>query len=311
MPADPESNPTRSLLDLASHRYGIFTSRDLLERELSRDVLRRLVREGIVTREGCGIYRAGGSPPDEHQRRLIALICTRGILSHQSAARFWGWTEAALLPMHVTVPRNQRTPRLDWLAVHTVRRDLRGQYIDRDEVRVTKPLWTLLDLAAAPVGDQPLTNFQNHCLASRLFTWAALERFAGAQRPQGPGVTRLRRLVATSADVESLAEARLLETLSRAGIEPPVTQYRLFSPAGQFIARLDNAWPARKTGLEMDGYRYHSSHRAFVADRDRHNRVTAAGWMLLHTTPDEVEHNPARLIRDVNATLARTPAISA
>ncbi len=308
MATEPERNPTRAILTLGSSSHGIFMIHELQEQGLSRDVLRRLVRQGVVVHECRGIYRLAGSAPDERQRRVLAVLGSRGVLSHQSAARFWGWTDCGSVPAHVTVPRNQRTPRLDDVVVHSVRRDLRAHYIERDGIRVMKPLWTVLDLAAIPVEVEQLRGFQNHCLASRLFGWATLERFVRAQSAGTPGIGRLRRLVAASADVESVAEAKLLDVLRGAGVEPPVTQYRLCTSSGRFIARLDNAWPRRRTGLEMDGYRYHASHAAFVADRDRHNRVTAAGWMLLHTTPDEVEHNPARLIRDLTDTLARPTA---
>jgi very-short-patch-repair endonuclease len=76
----------------------------------------------------------------------------------------------------------------------------------------------------------------------------------------------------------------------------------------RFLGRVDKAWPARHVALEIDGYRYHSNARTFVHDRERGNRIVAAGWALLRTTPASLRDAPHQVISDVKAALAGSSA---
>jgi very-short-patch-repair endonuclease len=84
-----------------------------------------------------------------------------------------------------------------------------------------------------------------------------------------------------------------------------VAQHRIFDDAG-FVARVDFADPDLKLAIEYDGL-WHGERTAFLADRSRLNRLTAAGWVVLHVTADDLRH-PERLIALIVAMRARRMA---
>lgn len=87
-----------------------------------------------------------------------------------------------------------------------------------------------------------------------------------------------------------------------AGVPAPVSQYVIRDAAGGFLARVDLAWPDRRVALEYDGV-WHADAVQLRADRRRLNRLTAAGWIILHVTADRLHHDLDRIIRDL-ATVA-------
>ncbi|HXY43642.1 MAG TPA: hypothetical protein VEH29_05615 [Acidimicrobiales bacterium] len=172
---------------------------------------------------------------------------------------------------------------------------------------MTRPLRTVLDVSSELLDDAQLQGFLNYCVSERLLTVRTLERFLATKRRGVGGLTRLRRLVAATCGVDSLAEAELIGLLVAAGVERPVSQFAVRHD-GRFLGRVDLAWPARRVALELDGYRYHSDVRTFVSDRERGNRIVASGWVLLRTTPASLRQAPASVISDVKAALGRATA---
>jgi very-short-patch-repair endonuclease len=69
--------------------------------------------------------------------------------------------------------------------------------------------------------------------------------------------------------------------------------------------KADFLW--RKEGLvaETDGYRLHSSHRAFEHDRMRDGRLTVAGFTVVRLTWRQLTQEPDRVLSTVKKLLAR------
>jgi very-short-patch-repair endonuclease len=61
-----------------------------------------------------------------------------------------------------------------------------------------------------------------------------------------------------------------------------VRQYKV----GQY--RLDFALPRQMIGIELDGYRTHSSTRAIASDRQRQRWLEAQGWYIIRFGGQEV-----------------------
>jgi hypothetical protein len=93
-------------------------------------------------------------------------------------------------------------------------------------------------------------------------------------------------------------ETRVRFLFGREGLPPPVAQFRVFDEEG-FIARVDFAYPELKIAIEYDGL-WHGERTAFLDDRRRLNRLTDAGWIVLHVTVDDLRH-PERLAARVRA----------
>ena len=126
---------------------------------------------------------------------------------------------------------------------------------------------------------------------------------ACAARRTGPG-SRRAQAVCAAADglAESPQETRLRLVVVRSALPDPVAQYRVYS-AGRFVARVDFGWPAHRLALEYDGL-WHAEPGQFRRDRERLNRLTAAGWRVVFVTAADLRH-PDRLLARLAAELAR------
>jgi very-short-patch-repair endonuclease len=81
---------------------------------------------------------------------------------------------------------------------------------------------------------------------------------------------------------ESPQESRLRVRLVLAGLPRPVTQHEIRHD-GRFVARADLAWPQWRVAVEYDGA-WHDDSERFHRDRERLNRMQAAGWVVLLIT---------------------------
>ena len=101
-------------------------------------------------------------------------------------------------------------------------------------------------------------------------------------------------------------ESRLRLVLIAGRLPWPVTQYKVTSPDGTFVARLDLAYPEHRLGIEYEGD-HHRSRYTYQHDLRRMNALHASGWTVLRFGAADVYRHPRRVIETVRAALA-TPA---
>lgn len=105
-----------------------------------------------------------------------------------------------------------------------------------------------------------------------------------------------------AAEADGLAgspqETRLRLLFSREGLPAPIAQFRVFGDDG-FIARVDFACPELKLAIEYDGA-WHGEREHFAKDRQRLNRLVAAGWTVLRATAEDLR-NPRALAARIRA----------
>ncbi|MCU1616426.1 MAG: uncharacterized protein JWO98_3966, partial [Frankiales bacterium] len=108
-------------------------------------------------------------------------------------------------------------------------------------------------------------------------------RAAAAALPRCSG-SRQARTAAALADglAESPQETRLRLLLRGSGLPLPVAQHRV-TDDGRFVARVDFAYPGQRLAIEYDGV-WHGEPGQFARDRQRLNRLLAAGWRVLFVT---------------------------
>jgi predicted transcriptional regulator of viral defense system/very-short-patch-repair endonuclease len=281
---------------------GRVTREDAVRLGINPDVLTRLARAGALERVRRGSYVLPGARLEGPGAARLAAVELGAAVSHRSALQLYAvdtsrW--AAPLESHVTVEGYAKRSSPSWVVVHRTRH-LRAADLSRVHgTDVTSPSRTLVDVSAPAAGfsNDQLVECLDHLVSARYLTVAGLHAYL-RRAPRLPGIGRLRALLEQiGADrVESSAERRLLRLLHEAGLPGPVTQYRLYDGKGGFVARIDAAWPAHKTAVEMDGYRYHSGTRAFRDDRERGNRIQAEGWTLYRTTPAAVADGAPELV---------------
>ncbi|MGY2079747.1 endonuclease domain-containing protein [Modestobacter sp. SYSU DS0657] len=232
-------------------------------------------------------------------RAAVALLLPDDVVTGVSAAVLWGLPLAGA-DEDVEVTR--------WRGSHPVRvRGLRVRRAELEEkhvvwqrgVHLTTPEATAVRLAGAlPLDDAVAAVDQMVVLAG-----ADLDEvrwLAGAA--MGPGCRRARQAVALADGLaESPQETRLRLILGRSGLPAPVAQYRV-TDRGRFVARVDFAWPEQRVALEYDGL-WHAEPGQFARDRERLNRLTAAGWRVVFVTSADLR-NPGRLVARIAAALA-------
>jgi very-short-patch-repair endonuclease len=271
-----------------------------------------VVRQGLLTRKQLrsaawvrvrqDVY-ADASLPLTHRLLVsaVGLVLPMGAgFTGRSAAVLWGVPDVARAddPVEVVLPGEQRWNAGSGVRVRTL---LPGQRLARCG------LWRLLPRAETAAD---LIRFGDRdeavVLLDRLVQagLAPLEEVRGAvaSLPRCRGSAQASQ-VARLADglAESPQETRLRLVLHRAGM-PPVAQYRVHDRYG-FVARVDFAYPEARLAIEYDGL-WHAERRAFIDDRRRLNRLTAAGWLVVHVTVEDLRR-PEVLIARVQALRAQ------
>lgn len=288
LPMDPatfgfgsEMHPISALERLG----GAGTRRAILALTTEAD-LQRLCASGDVVRDARGRYALPGA--EESVRAANALT---GVVSHTSAARFWGW-ELKKVPdlPHVTVPRNRRLVRQGLVVPHW--NDLSDS--DIRSPGVTSVERTVKDCLASLPFDEALA-VADSALRHGAMTPATMIRLA--RELAGPGSARARR-AAGAADrrsdnpFESVLRAQALD----AGLAV-VPQVRITAPG--FFARPDLVDVERRIVLEADSHTWHSSRSALRHDCRRYNELVLLGWTVLRFTWEDVMFHPEVVRRDL------------
>jgi hypothetical protein len=170
------------------------------------------------------------------------------------------------------------------------------------------PLQVMIDLATI-LGDDRWEQANESALHRKLFSVddeLALVSELAARRV--PGVARMRRVLALRPPGAPPTESRL-ETIAvqiarrAAGVPEPTRQFVVRTDDGDFVARLDLAWPDLGGFLELDGL----GHRGQpVYDASRESAVVAAtGWLCNRMTWREAYNNVEWAARRMSAFIAQ------
>ena len=60
---------------------------------------------------------------------------------------------------------------------------------------------------------------------------------------------------------------------------------------------VDFHWPRHRLAVEVDGYAFHRTRRAFERDRERDALLAAAGWVTRRFSHRQIVHRPDEVIR--------------
>jgi very-short-patch-repair endonuclease len=286
-PAVPPSLRTRVFRGSAAVRDGLLTPAQL--------------RSSAWRRLFPGVYLHRDVPVTHALRAHAAarIVVPGAVVTGRSAATLRGVPLAGPGDeVELTVPPGRHPVRVTGLRVHRTR--LPGDQVDlRSGVRLTSPDATAVELAGRLLLEDAVVAVDQ--LASGGPAALPLVR-EFADRATGPGSRRARRACALADGLaESPQETRLRLLIRRSGLPAPVAQHRVLD-RGRFVARVDLGWPDQRVALEHDGL-WHAEPGQFARDRERLDRLTAAGWRVVHVTAADL-HRPGRLVARVAAALA-------
>lgn len=294
---------------MARLQRGLITRRQLLAIGIGDDSIHRSLRAGRLHRWGRGVYAAGhlSDGPLLAETRAVLLCGEGAVLSHQSAARLW-----KLLPpessdglMHVTVP-GQHGVRCRGLCLHRSTTLAPGDVRAQHGLPLTAVTRTLLDLAEV-VDTSQLHDALDEALVQRLVSRPMLAATAAAARGRH-GAQRLRAALGrhtVSHNLRSEAERRLLELIRAAELPEPRMNVYVHG------CLVDAYWPEHGLVVEVDSVRYHSSVPVFERDRDKGNRLVAAGLAVMRLTWHQLRDQPLLVVARIAQAIGRAEACRA
>lgn len=275
--------------------------------ELRQLGLTRTAIEGGWRRIARGVYGEGLSPATTVERAFAAVIVSGGVASGRVAAFLQALDCPAVCGADFTVPPTSSGRR----------RGARRRLLPPDRVvvvaglRCTDGLQTVLDLAA-DLDDLQWEQLLESALRKRLTTIVAVEAALDEMaRARTPGTRRARRVLALrpagAPPTESLLETLMVQLIrARTGLPEPVRQFEVYDRNGNFVARVDLAWPELGIFIELDG-QGHKGQPVYDAARQT-AVVKVTGWLVGRFTWYQVTRVPRATARDLCDLAARARA---
>jgi very-short-patch-repair endonuclease len=296
-----DRRPDAVILELARGQHGLVARVQLLAAGLRPGAVDRRLRTGQLRRVHAGVYQVGpvASPRAGEMAAVLACGGERVAIGHDTAALLWQLPGPSIKESIAVIVWGAHRGRRPGIRVHRSR--LLPEEVTRlDGVPVTTPARTLLDLAGW-LGPRELERAVAHAERADLIEPAMLRKLLERHRRRR-GVRSLRAFVTngrTAAFVRSEAEARLLGLVRSGGLPEPATnvQVRGFE--------VDLFWRGQRLVVEVDGFAYHSSVRAFERDRSRDATLTAAGMRVMRFTWQQLVDQPNRILVNLAQALAR------
>lgn len=290
----------REIGRIAGGRRGLVTRRELLTCGMSvREINQRLAdgRLYVIHRGVYSVGHAALTPLAQHHAAMLAVPA--GVLSHHSAGALWRILDHWPALPHVTiVRRGGNGPR--GISLHRVRTMPTSS--ERDGLRVTTPARTLLDLAEI-LGPADLRRAVRQAEFDRLVNHDQLTHLL-TSHPGRRGAKRLKEAIAGgAAPTRSEFEDRFLSVVRDAGLPRPEMNERVEG------AKVDFLWRTQRVIVETDGWDNHSGRVAFEDDRDRDQRLLAAGYVVMRVTWQQLTRQPLKVAARLAALLAARDAV--
>jgi very-short-patch-repair endonuclease len=280
---------------VAGRQRGRIAWHQLVALGVDRKLINRWVAQGYLHRVLPRVYAVGHVAPSV-EGDLAAAVLHAGpgaMLSHATAAWWWGLIDKRPLTIQISTPRKCRSRR--GIKVHQ-RRSLER---DRHEgLPVTNVAQTLLDFASQAALNRvrvALANAEYH----RRLDVQAINALLGHGRPGSTKLrTALKRHEPRLAHTRSPTEVAMFELCEQHGIELPEVNARV---AGWTV---DFLWRKEGVVVEVDGRGNH--HTPAQVDRDHRKdlAVRATGRVVNRYSREQVEQSPDLLAADLSATLA-------
>lgn len=300
----------RDIGRIAHEQHGVFSRAQALELGGSRESIGGRLSSGRWEEVLPSIYAVVGAPLSWKGRAMAASLWSApdGALSHRTAGMLLGLEGLRYVPLEVSCLRGIRSPGP---LVHRPRRLPGSHLMMFDGIRTTTPVRTLIDLCAVCRPWEAEAAFDS-ALSDGLVGRAELREMLLSESRQGRnGVSLFRQLIETRFQMEaapgSVLATDFLRWLIKEGFEGPHPEFRVTLGPG-WVFDLDFAYPERKMGFEVDGYRVHRVRAAFDRDRERENLLKAHGWLIIRVTHSLLRKKPDELRYTIRAAMAQRPA---
>lgn len=269
---------------------------------LDSDATAVRVARGQLHRVHRGVYAVGTGVLTLRGRLTAAVLACGGdaVLSHRSAAAWW-----EMLPWDGRDPevivRGGAGRAIDGIRPRWSRSLTERDVWRRDNIRVTSPARTTLDLAAQ-MAPKALRRMVRQSLAERRVSVRQLADVLNRAR-RHPGARALRAIVAeghvpTRSDLEDLA----LDLLEGGGIDRPEVNPKLFLDDRDI--RPDLLFRQQRLVVELDSRRWHHDPLTQQDDADKQAILESHGHRVLRISWRQIVNHPEQTITRIRAALA-------
>ncbi|HEY2948158.1 MAG TPA: hypothetical protein VGJ53_07140 [Micromonosporaceae bacterium] len=276
----------------------LWSYRELLAGDLSRERLRTALDHGDVRRVVRGVYGPGDLESDR-VRALLLRLPVGSVLGFHSGAAMHGFGVLRSAAVHVIVPPGACKPRIADVVAHEA-------VLPTDAVMVS-------GLPCAPAARCAVDLARSVRRMDALPALDAALRVGACELGDLEAeLTRHRRLrgICQARQLTSVADGRsecrqesqLRLVLIDGRLPAPEPQVWVDDEDGVPWYRLDLAYRKRKIGLEYDGVS-HLDRDRLRHDRWRMNWLAAQGWTLRFFTDADLYRRPAYIVSTVRALL--------
>jgi hypothetical protein len=291
---------------LAERQHGVVARRQLLELGIGRRAIGNRLSAGRLHPIHRGVYAVGHRIIPARGRWMAAVLAggPGAVLSHRSAGSLWGMLRSARTVADVTNVGRHR-PRAG-VRLHRSRLPS-DEVTSVDEIPVTSPPRTLLDLAAV-LGAHALERAMEQAEALRLTDSLRLDDVL-MRYPRRPGTAALREILArgyaASTVTRSDLEDRFLAFLDARGLPRPQVNVGI-EVRGRWM-ECDCVWRSHRLIVELDSRGFHGTGAAFERDRARDRALQASGWRVVRVTWRQLHDDGDRVAADLRELMAIPP----
>lgn len=295
------STVTRAeVAQIAARQWGRIRRDQLIAAGAGRTKVTRWLDEGYLLAVHPGVYAVGHTAAGI-EADLVAALFYAGpgaMLSHETAAWWWGLTDREPTRIEVSTPRRcSPRPRRSSQRGVTVHSRRRVERVRHRRLPVTTVTQTLLDFAST-------ASFRRvrHALAEadyhRLLDYEAVEEALGRGRP---GSDKLRRAVDNHrpelAYTRSEFERRFVELCECGRLPIPKFNVRVLG------CTVDALWRKERVIIELDGKPGHGTPAQIARDHERDLRLRAAGFTVLRYTWGQLKSRRELILADLRRAL--------
>jgi hypothetical protein len=301
--------PDALLARVAGEQDGVVSLGQLRACGIGRGGVTTRVRKGHLHRMHRGVYAVGHlAVPPRGRLRAAVLACGKwAVLSHFSAAEFWGLVTAEDRPPQVSVSGSAGR-RIPGLRVHRRRSLVDRDVWMRDGMRVTSPAQTLLDIAPDLTPSELRRTVRRAQAEGRVNIRQLLDVLSRAHGHRG--AARLRAITADGpAPTRSELEDVVLDLIDRVTSERPDVNV-LLHLEGERPIRPDFLWRRIRLVIEADGAVWHDDKLTREDDASRQAILEAHGYRVLRVTWEQAVRHTQQTLDRMRAALAVSAGVA-
>jgi very-short-patch-repair endonuclease len=285
---------------LATQQHGVVARWQLMALGFGETAIKTRLADYRLSALHGEVYAVGHARVPRRGSWWAAVLAygPKALLSHRSAAAFWGLAREARSRVEITAPTGrQGVERRKRLWIHRCGIDTEDRAVDTG-IPVTTVARTLFDLAEVESVQRLEQAWEE---ADRLKLLRVREVELVCERGYGRRALKpIRRLLS---EMRPPAEGRSpLEERFHAFCQ----EHRLPEPSRNVIVlgrEVDALWPAAKLVAELDSWEHHSHRAAFERDRARDPKFLIAGYRTIRITHHRLDKEAPTLANEIRQLL--------